>query len=172
MSAYVPPSSCLGRWIRTDLGVRTDVAFQDAVHRPVLLETFRLRLSIVFSHLCSCLVSVLGSFLLPLFLRGGGGGVLVPFSVPFVPVSFVAVAGAPIFAIFCGWCLMTNSTFGTQTLLAMRKFLDEAELRSHQEVSCSQRTKEATNEGNAECKGEDPAECKKGGSNRRWTFAE
>ena len=30
----------------------------------------------------------------------GGGGVLVPFS-----VSFIAVAGAPIFAIFHGWCL-------------------------------------------------------------------
>ena len=34
------------------------------------------------------------------FPSGGGGGFLVPFSVSFVSVSFVAVAGAPIFAIF------------------------------------------------------------------------
>ena len=40
--------------------------------------------------------------------------------------------------------------------MAMRKFLDEAELRSHQEMSCSQKT--VTNEGNTECKEEDPAE--------------
>ena len=51
-----------------------------------------------------------------------------------------------------------NSTFGTQTLMAMRKFLDEAELRSHQEVSYSQKTKKATNEGDTECKEEDPVE--------------
>ena len=49
-----------------------------------------------------------------------------------------------------------NSTFGTQTLMAMRKFLDEAELRSHQSVPCSQETKKVTNEGGAECKEEDP----------------
>ena len=49
-----------------------------------------------------------------------------------------------------------NSTFGTQTLLAMRKFLDEAELRSHQKTSSSQ--KGATNEGNTEGKEEDSAE--------------
>ena len=40
----------------------------------------------------------------------------------------------------------------------MRKFLDEAELRSHQEMSCSQMTKKDTNEGNTECKEEDSAE--------------
>ena len=55
-----------------------------------------------------------------------------------------------------------DSTFGTQTLLAMRKFLDEAELRSHQGMLCSsvasQVTKEVTNERSAECKGEDSAE--------------
>ena len=42
--------------------------------------------------------------------------------------------------------------------MAMRKFLDDAELRSHQEISCSQKTKEVTNEGSTECKGEDPVE--------------
>ena len=36
-------------------------------------------------------------------------------------------------------------------------FLDEAELRSRQEIPCSQKTKEVTNEGSAECKEEDPA---------------
>ena len=55
-----------------------------------------------------------------------------------------------------------DSTFGTQTLLAMRKFLDEAELRSHQGMLCSsvtsQVTKEVTNERSAERKGEDSAE--------------
>ena len=42
--------------------------------------------------------------------------------------------------------------------MAMRKFLDEAELRSHQEVSCNQETKKVTNEGDTECKEEDPVE--------------
>ena len=49
-----------------------------------------------------------------------------------------------------------NSTVGTQTMVAMRKFLDEAELRGHQSVSSSQETKKVTNEGGAECKEEDP----------------
>ena len=40
----------------------------------------------------------------------------------------------------------------------MRKFLDEAELRSHQGMPCNQVTKEVTNEGSAERKGEDSAE--------------
>ena len=35
---------------------------------------------------------------------GGGGGFLVPFSVPFVPVSFVVVEGTHLFAVFCRWC--------------------------------------------------------------------
>ena len=58
---------------------------------------YRLRPSLL-APLC------LRSCLLSLFLRGGGG-FLVPFSVSFVSVSFVAVAGAPIFATFHGWCL-------------------------------------------------------------------
>ena len=51
-----------------------------------------------------------------------------------------------------------DSTFGTQTLLAMRKFLDEAELYSHQGMSSNQVTKKATNEGSAERKGKKSAE--------------
>ena len=54
-----------------------------------------------------------------------------------------------------------DSTFETQTLLAMRRFLDEAELRS-QGTLCSsiasQVTKEVTNERDAESKGEASAE--------------
>ena len=55
-----------------------------------------------------------------------------------------------------------DSTFGTQTLLAMRRFLDEAELSSHQRMSyssaVSQVTREVTNERSAEDKGEASAE--------------
>ena len=87
----------------------------------------------------------------------GGGGFLVPFSVFFVSVSFVAVEGPP-FSQFTADGASEDSTFGTQTLLAMRKFLDEAELRSHQRKSCNQMTKKDTNEGSTECKGEDLAE--------------
>ena len=55
-----------------------------------------------------------------------------------------------------------DSTFETQTLLAMRRFLDEAELSSHQRMpyssAASQVTKEDTNERSAEDKGEVSAE--------------
>ena len=50
-----------------------------------------------------------------------------------------------------------DSTFGTQTLMAMRKFLDDAELRSRQGICSSQGTKKVTEEGAAECKEEGPA---------------
>ena len=42
--------------------------------------------------------------------------------------------------------------------MAMRKFLDDAEIRSRQEVCSSQVTKKETGEGDAECKEEDPVE--------------
>ena len=42
--------------------------------------------------------------------------------------------------------------------MAMRKFLDDAEIRSRQGVCSSQGTKKETGEGNAECKEEDPVE--------------
>ena len=68
----------------------------------------------------------------------------------------------PPFSQFSADCASEDSTFGTQTLLAMRKFLDEAELRSHQGMLCSsvasQVTREVTNERSAERKGQDSAE--------------
>ena len=64
----------------------------------------------------------------------------------------------PTFSQFSADGASEDSTFGTQTLLAMRKFLDEAELRSQQGMSSSQVTKKVTNEGSAECKGEDSAD--------------
>ena len=55
-----------------------------------------------------------------------------------------------------------DSTFGTQTLLAMRRFLDEAESSSYQRMpyssTASQETREVTNERSAEDKGEVSAE--------------
>ena len=55
-----------------------------------------------------------------------------------------------------------NSTFGTQTLMAMRKFLDDAELRSRQEMHSSQGTKKDPGGRDAECKEEDPEEALSG----------
>ena len=55
-----------------------------------------------------------------------------------------------------------DSTFGTQTLLAMRRFLDDAELCSHQRTpissAASQETREVANERSAEDKGEASAD--------------
>ena len=42
--------------------------------------------------------------------------------------------------------------------MAMRKFLDDAEVRSRQGICSSQGTKKETGEGDAECKEEDPVE--------------
>ena len=42
--------------------------------------------------------------------------------------------------------------------MAMRNFLDDAELRSRQGICHNQETKKVTNEGDAKCKEEDPAE--------------
>ena len=42
--------------------------------------------------------------------------------------------------------------------MAMRKFLDDAEIRSRQRICSSQGTKKETGEGDAECKEEDPVE--------------
>ena len=81
-----------------------DAVFLAVVHTLVPLAIFRLRLSIAFSLCLFLTLPLLRSCLLPLFLRGGGG-FLVPFSVSFVSVSFVAVAGSPIFEFFYGWCL-------------------------------------------------------------------
>ena len=42
--------------------------------------------------------------------------------------------------------------------MAMRKFLDDAEIRSSHRICSSQGTKKETGEGDAECKEEDPVE--------------
>ena len=128
MRAYVTPSS-LGQWVRTDLGVRTFqglgknapnvnkwYAVLPGMFIPIrslnpchVKSIFRCHcIDAVFQVVVQTLVPLViyrphSSCLLPLFLRGGG--FLVPFSVPFVSVSFVAVAGSPIFAFFNGWCL-------------------------------------------------------------------
>ena len=64
----------------------------------------------------------------------------------------------PTFSQFSADGASEDSTFGTQTLLAMRKFLDEAEICSQQGMSSNQVTKKVTNDGSAERKGEDSAE--------------
>ena len=109
-------------------------------------------------------MSLLGSFLLPLFLRGGGGGLSLSSSLSSPSLSLL-LRGPPI-SQFSVEGASEDSTFGTQTLLAMRRFLDEAELRSHQSShqrmpyssGASQVTREVTNERSAEDKGEASAE--------------
>ena len=100
-----------------------------------------------------------GSFLLPLFLRGGGGGLTLSPSLSSPSLSLL-LRGPP-FSQFSVEGASEDSTFGTQTLLAMRRFLDEAELCS-QGTLCSsaanQETKEVTNERGVESKGEASAE--------------
>ena len=64
----------------------------------------------------------------------------------------------PTFSQFTADGASTDSTFGTQTLLAMRKFLDEMETHHQQGISPSQRTVEDTKERLPECKGEVSAE--------------
>ena len=87
----------------------------------------------------------------------GGGGSLSLSSFLSSPSLSLLLRG-PTFSQFSVDGASADSTFGTQTLLAMRKFLDEAELCSQQGMSSSQVTKKVTNEGSAECKGEDSAE--------------
>ena len=64
----------------------------------------------------------------------------------------------PTFSQFTADGASTDSTFGTQTLLAMRKFLDEMELHHQQGPPPSQITVEDTKEELPECKGEVSAE--------------
>ena len=60
----------------------------------------------------------------------------------------------PTFSQFTADGASTDSTFGTQTLLAMRKFLDEMDSHHQQGISPSQITVEDTKEELPECKGE------------------
>ena len=160
MSAYVPPSH-LGRWIRTDLGVRT---FQGLGKNAPLREQVVRRLTkdahtyqILESLPCDIHLQV------PLHRRclpGCGPQTLSP-SLSSPSLSLL-LRGSP-FSQFSADDVSEKSTFGTQTLLAMQKFLDEVESRSQQEssqqeMSCSQMTKKDTNEENAEGKEEDLVE--------------
>ena len=90
------------------------------------------------------------------FPWGGGGGCL--FLRPYRPPSLSLLLRGPPFSVEGA---SEDSTFGTQTLVAMRRFLDEAELCS-QGTLCSsvasQVTREVTNERGAESKGEASAE--------------
>ena len=176
MSAYVPPS-CLGRWVRTDLGVRTfqglgknspnreqvvrritrdvhtrrileslpcEVHLQVPLHRKCLpgcgpttchTRDIETTLCIVFMPpLCFPMPPIVVR-LLPLFLRGGGGG-----SPSF---SSLLLQGGQVLLLFrCGSHLpfqtlgtSVRSNLGTQTLMSMRKFLEDAEQSSKKETS-------------------------------------
>ena len=135
-----------------------DAVFLAVVHKPVLHVIFRLRSSIVFNPLYSCLVFRLGSSLLPLFLRGGGGSSFLHSSPslslllrePPFSLSQISLDGISKNSTFGTQTFSKNSTVGTQTLTAMRKFLDQAELCSRQALPCSQKT--MTKGGNTEGK--------------------
>ena len=201
MSVYVPPSQ-LGRWIRTDLGVRT---FQGLgknaplraqvvrrltkdVHTHQILESLPCdpHLHVPLHRRClpgcgpqSCATrdiqttfvyrlhpSVLTPYvatreLSPApFPSGGGGGLSLSSSLS--PPSLSLLLRGPPFSQFSVEGASQDSTFGTQTLLAMRRLLDDAELCSHQRTftssAASQVTREVTNEKSAEDKGEASAD--------------
>ena len=90
------------------------------------------------------------------FPSGGGGSLSLSPSLS-TPSLSLLLQGPPISHFSTGGA-SENSTFGTQTLMAMRRFLDDAELRSQQRIGNSQGTKKDTDEGGAECKAEDPVE--------------
>ena len=200
MRAYVPSSS-LGQWVRTDLGVRTfqglgknapkrdqvvrrltrdahthqileslpcEIHLQVPLHRRCLpgcgphtcatrdiQTTFVYRLQ-PFSFTPSVVPEELSPAPFP--SEGGGGGSLFLSPSLSSPSLSLFLRGPP-FSQFSTGGASENSTFGTQTLMAMRKFLDDAELRSRQGTCHSQETKKVTvtDEGDAECKEEDPA---------------
>ena len=89
------------------------------------------------------------------FPSGGGGSLFLSPSLS-SPSFSLLLRGSP-FSQFSTGGASENSTFGTQTLMAIGKFLDDAESRNRQGTRSSQETKRATNEGDAECKEEDPA---------------
>ena len=99
---------------------------------------------------------LLRSFLLPLCLPGGGGSLFLSPSLS-APSLSVLLRGPPFSQLSTGG-FSDNSTFGTQTLLAMRKFLDDVEMSSRQKANSSQRTKKESNTACAECAGEGTAD--------------
>ena len=197
MSAYVPPSK-LGRWVRTDLGVRTfqglgknaplrtqvvrrltqdahtnqileslpcDPHLQVSLHRRCLpgcspqscatrdIKTtfvYRLQPPLQIPHSSS-------RELTPAPFPSGGGGSL-SLSPNLSSPSLSLLLRGPTFSQFTADGASTDSTFGTQTLLAMRKFLDEMESHHQQGLPPSQITVEDTKEELPECKGEVSAE--------------
>ena len=197
MSAYVPPSK-LGRWVRTDLGVRTFQGLgknaplrtqvvrrltQDA-HTNQILESLPCdpHLQVSLHRRClpgcspqSCATrDIKTTFvyrlqppwqiphsssreLTPAPFPSGGGGSL-SLSPNLSSPSLSLLLRGPTFSQFTADGASTDSTFGTQTLLAMRKFLDEMELHHQQGPPPSQITVEDTKEELPECKGEVSAE--------------
>ena len=89
-----------------------------------------------------------------------GGGCSLSFSPSFSSPSFLSLLRGPQFSTFGA---SENSTFGTQTLMSMRKFLEDAEKCNHQG------TKEETSEGDAECKEEHPAKNSASSAEQRLT---
>ena len=197
MSAYVP-SSQLGRWVRTDLGVRTFQGLgknaplrtqvvrrltQDA-HTNQILESLpcdpHLQVSLHRRCLPGCSPQssatrdIKTTFvyrlqppwqiprsssreLTPAPFPSGGGGSL-SLSPNLSSPSLSLLLRGPTFSQFTADGASTDSTFGTQTLLAMRKFLDEMESHHQQGPPPSQITVEDTKEELPECKGEVSAE--------------
>ena len=197
MSAYVPPSK-LGRWVRTDLGVRTFQGLgknaplrtqvvrrltQDA-HTNQILESLPCdpHLQVSLHRRClpgcspqSCATrDIKTTFVYRLqppwqiphsssrelspapFPSGGGGSLSL--SPNLSSPSLSLLLRGPTFSQFTADGASTDSTFETQTLLAMRKFLDEMELHHQQGPPPSQITVEDTKEELPECKGEVSAE--------------
>ena len=201
MSVYVPPSQ-LGRWVRTDLGVRTfqglgknaplraqvvrrltkdahthqileslpcDPHLHVSLHRrclpgcgPQSCATRDIQTTFVYRLNPSLLTPYVASReLSPApFPSGGGGGLSLSSSLS--PPSLSLLLRDPTISQFPVEGTSQDSTFGTQTILAMRRFLDDAELHSRQRMpissAASQATREVTNEKGAEGKGEASAE--------------
>ena len=103
-------------------------------------ETLRPRLSTVFIHPC-CFPMPLHRELSPAPFPSGGGGGSLSLSPYLSSPSLSLFLRGPTFSQFSVDGASEDSTFGTQTILAMRKFLDDAELCSHQEISTSLVTK-------------------------------
>ena len=83
---------------------------------------------------------------------GGGGSLFLSPSLSVPPLS--ALLRGPPFSQFSTDGVSDISTFGTQTLLAMRKFLDDVEMSSRQKACSSHQTKKESNDECAECAGE------------------
>ena len=88
----------------------------------------------------------------------GGGGVGVPLPSPSLSPSFSLSLRDPPISQFLAEGASADSTFGTQTLVAMRRFLDEAEISMSYDNAASLVTREEANAKGAEDKEEVSAE--------------